>query len=62
MDHLAIRSQIISLVEATEPGDSASLDGLVALVYDESKAIAHHYLARELTTRCRPRASCTRRT
>ncbi|MGH7713404.1 MAG: ECF-type sigma factor [Gemmatimonadaceae bacterium] len=43
----AIRSQVTALVHATQSGDRSSLDGLVALVYDELKAIAHRVLAGE---------------
>ncbi len=43
----AVRSQVTTLVQATQRDDHCSLDGLVALVYDELKAIAHRHLVGE---------------
>lgn len=43
----AVRLQVTTLVQATQRDDHSSLDGLVSLVYDELKAIAHRHLLRE---------------
>ena len=44
-----LRSQVTTIVRAAETGESESLDALVALVYDELKAMARRHMAGEQT-------------